>query len=937
MTTDWDYTQAFLDQNPTRWGSLSWVAARPLIASINDLFGRNAGTLVDDLRTYWCKQTAEPGDPLIVDLSHVTRFIVVGDTGQQDASQYVVSPALTEAAAADDIGFVVIMSDVIYPSGDVNDYIDGFYKPYRSSPADPETGELNRHFSTDKRIFALPGNHDWYDGLFGFMYHFTTPHQPTSPSDPTPQQRHALPPDEVFAPAGDLNPIRRVFRILWRRSSPVRSKTRDLAAARGASNQLPRQPGPYYAIKTKYLMLFCIDTGIEGSVDATQMRWLRDTARAHPELPKLLLTGKPLVVNSTAHPHCLQPPVSGVPRSVLEIVHDAPCRFRAVIGGDIHNFQHYERFDPGVTVHHLVSGGGGAFTHATHPIRLSDLDPRATQTSTGSNTQMRLDDETLYPAPAESFSSFAGRLVPSVRRLAMMTLLFMAGVGLSLAAAPLPTAALRAGLAASWVVFAVMLAVHAFSKDPLTSPDDTGVRRTRSGLLVAEFCLAGVASGLLGWWLTPSHFVGSGVIWFGATGWLILNAYGVRWSGWWHAAQRPPVTSFVMQSNWAGAKFIAGLAVAVALVCLTAWGAARSGAGLSAALLLASGCLYAVAAVLGWFWWRHASEGASSLWAKAAPFIAIGLQAVVIAAALAAYDQATGQISAYAGAWLGIVVAVLAPIVMLAILLVLVEVWALIGSVVPSGGTPYGSRWRRRWGQAARLIRPFSFVVWYSVLAGWAVWTSPLGMPEKAHRASVGFPVALAIIIGVFVGVDTIRRVTARWHRHVYKLVAIAAAVVIVAAISLVVAFTRVPFWPVRGAAAAAVGTVAVLASLTATHLAFLDAYPLIWDRDAKQPTTVLSVEDAHRIITERAAGEDEQTTTFDRKLKRRANVAFPGLNMPFGPLQSFVSEIYSSHFPPFYKHFLVIDTDEALARITRHDVRGNERVTTDVLDLDLT
>jgi hypothetical protein len=49
-------------------------------------------------------------------------------------------------------------------------------------------------------------------------------------------------------------------------------------------------------------------------------------------------------------------------------------------------------------------------------------------------------------------------------------LLFMAGVGLSLAAAPLPTAALRTALAVSWVLFAVLVAVHAFSKDPLTAP-----------------------------------------------------------------------------------------------------------------------------------------------------------------------------------------------------------------------------------------------------------------------------------------------------------------------------------------------------------------------------------------------------------------------------------------------------------------------------------
>ena len=61
-------------------------------------------------------------------------------------------------------GFVMIASDVIYPAGDVDDYYDGVYRPYRS--ADP-------NFRVDVPLLGLPGNHDWYDGLAGFMYHFT--------------------------------------------------------------------------------------------------------------------------------------------------------------------------------------------------------------------------------------------------------------------------------------------------------------------------------------------------------------------------------------------------------------------------------------------------------------------------------------------------------------------------------------------------------------------------------------------------------------------------------------------------------------------------------------------------------------------------------------------------------------------------------------------
>jgi hypothetical protein len=52
---------------------------------------------------------------------------------------------------------MVLLSDVVYAAGDVNQYLEKFYKPYG--------GYLNP-------IYAIPGNHDWYDGLDGFMFHF---------------------------------------------------------------------------------------------------------------------------------------------------------------------------------------------------------------------------------------------------------------------------------------------------------------------------------------------------------------------------------------------------------------------------------------------------------------------------------------------------------------------------------------------------------------------------------------------------------------------------------------------------------------------------------------------------------------------------------------------------------------------------------------------
>ena len=44
-------------------------------------------------------------------------FIVIGDTGEGDASQHVLRDQLLNVAARNDVRFIVISSDVVYPNG----------------------------------------------------------------------------------------------------------------------------------------------------------------------------------------------------------------------------------------------------------------------------------------------------------------------------------------------------------------------------------------------------------------------------------------------------------------------------------------------------------------------------------------------------------------------------------------------------------------------------------------------------------------------------------------------------------------------------------------------------------------------------------------------------------------------------------------------------
>ena len=56
--------------------------------------------------------------------------------------------------------FVVIGSDVVYPNGSMIDYEAKFWLPFKG---------------VTKPVYAIPGNHDWYDALEAFLATFLEP------------------------------------------------------------------------------------------------------------------------------------------------------------------------------------------------------------------------------------------------------------------------------------------------------------------------------------------------------------------------------------------------------------------------------------------------------------------------------------------------------------------------------------------------------------------------------------------------------------------------------------------------------------------------------------------------------------------------------------------------------------------------------------------
>lgn len=323
---------------PGKRPKFSWLRPSVLWASRNDPLARHFGDPTDEVRAKWvASQRANGVDPEFAvdrsDLGDSYSCLVAGDTGEGDHSQYAVVPGLL--AAGEGTSFFVVMSDVIYPIGNVNEYQEKFFRPYKDYQAP---------------IYALPGNHDWYDGLGGFMQHFAG-------AGPLPPRPHGTGLRE------------RLRDRLWRTPSVLGETTLDdCRALRPADVQHGHVPGPYWTIDTGPVRFVGIDTGIKGDLDGDQGDWLKRVSAGGK--PKILLTGKPLYVDNAHHPGT----ISGRDFTVDDVVRDPANTYVAAIGGDIHNYQRYPVPVGGRTIQYIVAGGGGAFMHATHTIEKVSID-----------------------------------------------------------------------------------------------------------------------------------------------------------------------------------------------------------------------------------------------------------------------------------------------------------------------------------------------------------------------------------------------------------------------------------------------------------------------------------------------------------------------------------------------------------------------------------
>jgi hypothetical protein len=949
----WAQTVQRLDQrHHPKWDSLSWVALRPLISAINDRVNWAAPRLVLDLRAAWLAGSGHQpdGDTYdgVADRTDATSFVLLGDTGEQDASQYVVGPALEAALLADDgPAFAVICSDVIYPSGDINDYIHGFYLPYEhllrpgAAPGRPQ------------RVYALPGNHDWYDGLTGFMHTFCR-------ADQLDASTYAWPAaGSVPATGPGSSRWRRAVgaeglgRMLWRRPSPAKpapfhrgEPPTTLTALRDELMPEPApgtgQPGPYFAIQLDGLLVVCIDGGIglgsgDSMIDAAQGRWLLRMAQRPG--PKILLTGYPLLVNGEWKRCEIDGAQQGLARgswtgpvSVNDVVATPEYRFIAAIGGDIHNFQHYRVHvggEPGHQVTYLVSGGGGAYISATHPVRTAAelRDARAIDPPPDAPQSAPLPsrgEHGMIPSPELSLSHFSDEVLPATWRLIRLMFAFVLG---GLAAAGVHAWVSQAADPVMWTALGVAAAgVVVRSLVPGIAPSrrDSGHRtrvRVYRAWLAACGLLLGVGSCLAAWRLGPqqagAYLSGWGVATVVAavlatlqrrSGWWREPARDQRPGGWWRPGH-PRSADQVLSAAILALLTVTGAAA----VLLAAFGVAER-----SRWLIAAAAVLVLAAVGGWLirrrpWWRRQSQT-----------IALGVQ---LLAALFVFSAAPGVFAAWRP-W-GVVAGALLDVVLL-VIAVAVAAGAVLAAAGVTAAVAGGDNWRIRVGRWGHVV-PWSIAALVvAMLAGLTLLTGT-GLTGRSvlARSALGTAWGLALLtIGVF-GLDSLRRgfpVAYRWF-----------AVPLASALAVAVLLGQAQgHWLATELLILALGWTLSVITVSAGYLAFLGGHRLILDRPAHRDREdrfpahrpLITEQEARQVLAWRESGEGGQH--ISARVRGRARFVAPSTDQPRGIIQQKVSEFFSTDRPPFFQHFLTLRVTSTTLEITPQVVTGQAPVPAD-------
>lgn len=289
-------------------------------------------------------------------------FDYLADTGDGWESTYAVASlvARRELEIGDEAlprgRFLILGGDEVYPTASQRSYRERLVAPFEA--ALPLTDPPHPH------VFAIPGNHDWYDGLVSFSRRFT-------------QHRWF---------GG------------WR----------------------TRQRRSYFALRLpKPWWLWAVDVQLESDIDIGQRNYFQDIADRH-------LGPRDRVILATAEPDWLyrdiRDPKAESNLAYLEerIIKPTGARVFVWVAGDLHHYRRHEHArDPGLQ--RIVSGGGGAYLSSTHqPLLAPDTTPVSRTIMVGAE---RFEQRCAFPGPATSMrlSLLDGLFLPKNWKFGLLT------------------------------------------------------------------------------------------------------------------------------------------------------------------------------------------------------------------------------------------------------------------------------------------------------------------------------------------------------------------------------------------------------------------------------------------------------------------------------------------------------------------------------------
>ena len=247
-------------------------------------------------------------------------FIVIGDTGEGDASQLILKHQLILVGNRPRVKFLVLSSDVIYPSGEMKDYEAKFFLPF--------TG-----FS--KPIYAIPGNHDWYDALEGFAATFFRPDAART------AMRARIEADRKLTTTRDNR-----IEALLQTAKQLRSEYEI---------QTGYQDAPFFRFEAGQFCLIAVDTGVAKRVDAAQFEWFEDALEQAEGKFKMVILGHPLYAGGV---------YQAEKNEDFASIHAMLRKHQVdlVMAGDTHDLEYYrEDVTAAKPIYHFVNGGGGAY------------------------------------------------------------------------------------------------------------------------------------------------------------------------------------------------------------------------------------------------------------------------------------------------------------------------------------------------------------------------------------------------------------------------------------------------------------------------------------------------------------------------------------------------------------------------------------------------